>query len=74
LKQSISAPAFSSRQLFVEAPDLISIKFPVAALRNIDERNGRPSRIDGRQQAACNRRRMSARRNKLVCSRCVTGW
>jgi hypothetical protein len=46
LKQSISVPVLSSRQLSFEAAGLNSMEFPVAKPRNIDAgRNGRLSRI-----------------------------
>jgi hypothetical protein len=46
LKQSISAPALSSRKLSVEAAGLIPMEFPVAKPRDADgRRNGRLSRI-----------------------------
>jgi hypothetical protein len=49
LKQSISAPVPSSRQLFLEAAGLNSIVFPVVEtppLSMREERNGRRRRIE----------------------------
>jgi hypothetical protein len=47
LKQNISLPVLSSRQLSFEAAGLISLEFPVAKPRDIDGgRNGRLSRIE----------------------------
>ena len=46
LRQNISVPFFSSRQVYVEAASLNSMEFPVTKPRNIDAgRNGRLSRI-----------------------------